>query len=270
MKHFPIVQWNLTQHKQTTQDWMTALKMAVWKRSRDMTSPLCMGLSDGYDSGAIHLALSLHGIPHRTFTVANIENRTVIGRRLRKGSQTTADYVSMQPEIFMNHLKYLEKFAEPHQYEDPPWPGYGIMQDEAAPAISRIVSDCKAYGGRALISGHGGDEILSRYIKDPPAHFPENLSSIFPWSEFYVGRMRNFLMKEESVAGAHGFETRYPLLDRYVVQEFLYLDSNIKSSVYKRPIHDFFLQHSYPFTSGQKKGFVYRTTFEKGWIDAFT
>lgn len=36
----------------------------------------------------------------------------------------------------------------------------------------------------------------------------------------------DYLAKEESTAGAHGVETRYPFLDRNLVQEFLWLSSD--------------------------------------------
>ena len=38
-----------------------------------------------------------------------------------------------------------------------------------------------------------------------------------------INVVRN-LMKEEMVAGSYGIETRYPYLDRFVIQEFLWLD----------------------------------------------
>ena len=41
-----------------------------------------------------------------------------------------------------------------------------------------------------------------------------------------------FIAKEEYVSGAFGIEGRYPYLDKNVVQEFLWLDSNLKNSFY--------------------------------------
>lgn len=37
-------------------------------------------------------------------------------------------------------------------------------------------------------------------------HFPENLSTAFPWLNFYLGTQQDYLAKEESTAGAHGVE----------------------------------------------------------------
>ena len=38
--------------------------------------------------------------------------------------------------------------------------------------------------------------------------------------------VEDYLAKEESTAGAHGVETRYPFLDRGLVQEFLWLSAD--------------------------------------------
>lgn len=60
--------------------------------------------------------------------------------------------------------------------------------------------------------------------------FPPHL---FPWPDFFTGTMRDFLMKEELVAGRHGVESRYPFLDIAVVQEFLWLKGDVKNAEYK-------------------------------------
>merc|ERR1711920_1036559 len=76
-----------------------------------------------------------------------------------------------------------------------------------------------------------------------------------PWQNFYFGQMRNFLMKEEHVAGSHGFETRYPFLDRDLVQEYLFLTARVKNSNFKKPLRDFMNLHGYPFVE-RKKGWM--------------
>jgi asparagine synthetase B (glutamine-hydrolysing) len=63
------------------------------------------------------------------------------------------------------------------------------------------------------------------------------------------------LAKEEYVAGAYGIEARYPFLDKQVVQEFLWLDVNLKNSTYKSVLHDYLTQNAYAFIPNQKIGF---------------
>ena len=97
-------------------------------------------------------------------------------------------------------------------------------------------------------------------------HFPHELSTIFPWVNFFGGCQRNFLMKEEMIGGAHGIETRYPFLDPNVVQEFLWLHEDVKNSVYKKPVHDLLMEMKYPFKTG-KTGFPHATSGVKREID---
>ena len=67
--------------------------------------------------------------------------------------------------------------------------------------------------------------------------------------------MVSYLAKEEYVAGSYGIETRYPYLDKYVVQEFLWLDSKLKNSKYKSVLDNYLTISKYPFESNIKRGF---------------
>jgi len=62
-------------------------------------------------------------------------------------------------------------------------------------------------------------------------------------------------MNDEYVTGSFGIEGRYPFLDPEVVQEFLWLASAAKNSIYKRPIHDYLSKYQYPFLPNFKVGF---------------
>jgi hypothetical protein len=62
-------------------------------------------------------------------------------------------------------------------------------------------------------------------------------------------------MKEEYIAGAYGIETRYPYLDKQLVQEFLWLTPELKNKVYKAPLDFYMTSQKYPFEKGVKRGF---------------
>jgi len=64
-----------------------------------------------------------------------------------------------------------------------------------------------------------------------------------------------YLNKEEYVAGAYGIETRYPFLDTNLVQEFLWLNSDLKNKEYKAPLSEYLFKNNYPFQRGVKTGF---------------
>ena len=67
--------------------------------------------------------------------------------------------------------------------------------------------------------------------------------------------MESYMMKEEYVGGAYGIETRYPFLDKKVVQEFLNLDKSIKNGHYKSVIYEYLTQNNVPFAHCAKTGF---------------
>ncbi|CAE7259054.1 asnB [Symbiodinium necroappetens] len=256
-RQFPLFNWNLTQFKDSTMDWQLAFGTAIAKRTLDLNWQLCTGLSHGYDSGSVHLALALQYVPHHTFTIRGSENVTLIRQRLKlRGSSSTKHFISMDEFEYSRNQVWISQWAEPFTYNEHRFSNYGIVLDQAAVGLVKIFKSCKEQGGKIFMSGAGGDEILSQYKTDPSDMLPDDLSSVFPWPDFYFARQRNFLMKEETIAGALGMETRYPFLDRSVVQEFLWLSPAVKRSLYKRPLHDFMLQHGYPFKRGDKTGFV--------------
>lgn len=85
--------------------------------------------------------------------------------------------------------------------------------------------------------------------------FPDNLEDIFPWASFFGSSMESYMIKEEYVGGAYGIETRYPFLDKQVVQEFLNLDKNLKNQNYKSVIHEYLQRDDVPFSPNTKLGF---------------
>eukprot|EP00929_Paragymnodinium_shiwhaense_P058272 TRINITY_DN29170_c0_g1_i3.p1 TRINITY_DN29170_c0_g1~~TRINITY_DN29170_c0_g1_i3.p1 ORF type:complete len:321 (-),score=47.62 TRINITY_DN29170_c0_g1_i3:1096-2058(-) len=270
-RRFPVHAWDLTQKKTSTDDWIAAFRRAIEKRTRALIWPAFVGLSSGHDSGAIHLALGLADVPHKTFTIKGKENMTILHRRLQqrfghgvgRRAQLAAEIVTVTPPMLDEHYAWVREHVEPFGYGLPERLRAGLHQDGASTGLSIILKKCREQGVKVYFSGTGGDEIISDYARagksiygtsDFNGSFPTDLSSIFPWRNFYFGQLRNYLMKEEHVAGAHGMETRYPFLDRDAVQEFLWLDASLKNSWYKRPIRDFFVYHGYPFED-KKVGF---------------
>jgi asparagine synthetase B (glutamine-hydrolysing) len=127
-----------------------------------------------------------------------------------------------------------------------------------------VCERARSNGEKILLSGQGADEIFSDYgfggVKkynhsNFGGLFPKDLSEIFPWASFYNSSMESYLAKEEYVAGSYGIETRYPFLDMDVVQEFLWLDSDLKNNNYKSPLHQYLKINNFPFEENQKIGF---------------
>ncbi len=67
--------------------------------------------------------------------------------------------------------------------------------------------------------------------------------------------MESYLAKEEYVGGAYGIESRYPFMDKKVVQEFLWIAQKLKNSNYKSVLHNYLSKNNFPFYVGEKIGF---------------
>ena len=122
-------------------------------------------------------------------------------------------------------------------------------------------------GYKIHLSGHGVDEIMSDYAGSPISNFkgkfPEILDLIYPkysgdircvWKNFYNGTNARNILREELVSSAFGIETRYPFLDKTVVQEFLSLSVDLKNNAYKAPLKHYLELNQYPFDLNQKAG----------------
>ena len=139
-----------------------------------------------------------------------------------------------------------------------------MRRDPGAIGLSKVCHHARKDDSLVYFSGTGADEIISDYGfggKKLTPHssfgglFPRNLSSVFPWYNFFNGTQRAYLMKEELVAGSYGIEARYPFLDVKLVQEFLFLSADVKNSEYKRPIADVLRDLGCPGDFGKKVPF---------------
>lgn len=246
-------------------------------RTTGLKHNVFIGMSSGYDSGAIALSLGLLGRPYLAYSMAGTEDMDVLHQRSEKlGENWTL--LAPTSAVFSHHTQWLRKHIEKYHNvlysatnvssARSPWTT--IPSDRAAIGLSIIISHARPRAGLVYVSGAGADEIISDYSVGPGAcvmpgasicnfdgRFPANLSEIFPhvWVNFYEGAQRGNLMREELTAGARGVEGRYPFLDGDVVQEYLWLSQPIKNSEYKRPVADFLRRHNFPNNYKWKSGF---------------
>lgn len=243
-----IYEWDLNQHKTNYDDWILAFEKAVKKRA----TPGCfLGLSSGYDSGAIACELLKQHIAFKAYSIEAQENREILKQRIEL--LTNYEYIDRNTS-FKEEKDWINNNVEDFRYKIPTkkW----LKQDSAALGISKICRKAHAEGRKVYLSGQGADEITSDYSPYPyqstfKGNFPDHLTL---WENFYEGAQYSYLGKEEYVAGSHSIETRYPYLDRDVVQEFLWLTPQLKNKHYKAPIHEYLKRNNFPFSEGVKIG----------------
>ena len=239
---FNYHKWDWTQYKETYDDWITAFEEAIRKRA---AYRCFIGLSSGYDSGAIASELFNQGVLFKGYSVFNNENEEIIRQRKK--------YCLEFEEIVVNEDQKLEIENVPYRYCNEKT----VLDDKGSLGLAAICQKAHQEDRKVLLSGQGADEIIGDY-----KFFPKqsNFQGIFPkklkeWQNFNGGTQRDYLNKEEYVGGAFSIETRYPFLDKNLVQEFLWLTPEFKNRHYKAPIYEYLTRNSVPFDKDIKRGF---------------
>lgn len=241
-----VYEFDLNQHKDSYLGWIHAFKRAVKKRA----APGCfIGLSSGYDSGAIACELLKQGVDFKAYLIQGHEDVDIIRQR---ASLIPNHQILDNSVDFKSEQTWLNTQIEPFIYHT----GQTLQSDSASRGLSYICRLAHSEGRKVYLSGQGGDEIIGDYALKPHQSafrgvFPGHLTL---WPNFYGGYQASYLGKEEYVAGSHSIETRYPFLDREVVQEFLWLTPDLKNRHYKSPIHEYLVQNHFPNYYGKKIG----------------
>lgn len=261
-----VFDFNLEQKKTTYDDWITAFDNAIIKRAKNTSYDVFVCLSSGYDSGVICCALNKNKINYKTYTILSRENINILNKRFELNTYCTEKTVfHLHKDEYDREKKYVREHCEDFNYIIPKQKFMlKISDDKGARGMSFIFRQSSTKKQRVYLSGQGGDEIYSDYGYNGKkfykhsqfgGKFPKDLTQIFPWRSFYGGTQLSYLSKEENISGLHGIEGRYPLLDKYAVQEFLWLVPDLKNKYYKGPIHAYMQQNDYPFDENIKIGF---------------
>lgn len=253
--------FDINQHKNSFDDWLEAFSASIKKRILNTDKGMFVGMSSGYDSGAIACELEKQNAKFKAYSIINNENFNVLNTRLKIISNTES--FTLDPTEFEKWKKELQSNCEDFHYQDKFF-DYNIKKDQASMGLSSICYRAKKDGRRIYFSGQGADEILSDYGfggKKIYKHssfgglFPKDLTGFFPWHSFWDGTQIQYLNKEEYVAGHFGIETRYPFLDKNLVQEFLWLTADLKNSKYKSCLDEYLSVNNFPFQPSEKRGF---------------
>ncbi len=277
LEELQTVQFDLTQFKTSYDDWIRAFEKSIQKRATLTQGMPYLCLSSGYDSGGISCALKHLQLPHTLFSIPTNEHTGILTARECFCSPNEVFYASLEKthlnELQERILNNTEDFTYSIWESKNHWIHLSLFQDKATLGIAKICSLAQEKKLRVCLSGSGCDEIMSDYAMNGAAVFPhscfngvfpEKLETIFPtspndtecvWKSFYKSTQEAYLMKEEYIAGSYGIETRYPYLDKQLVQEFLWLIPELKNRVYKAPLDVYMSFHEYPFEKGVKRGF---------------
>jgi asparagine synthase (glutamine-hydrolysing) len=254
---FNIKKFDLNQHKQSYQDWILAFEKSIQKRTKNTKEKIYIGLSSGYDSGAIARELSIQNVTFKAFSIIGKENENIIKNRCSLLKDT--EIIRLDDKQYHETKSFLSKYCEDYNHNN-----YRVLDDKACQGLGYISSLAQKENYKIYFSGQGADEIISDYgwggSKIYPHSqfgglFPNNLKELFPWKSFYNGTQTDYINKEECVAGCYGMETRYPFLDVELVQEFLWLTADLKNKSYKSCLKEYLSFKNFPFDENAKCGF---------------
>ena len=274
-----LMRWDLNQYKMDFNDFNIALEAAILKRATT-DKKILVNMSSGYDTGTICCVLNKLGIKYNTATILGIENKDIIRARNEINRQNINEFQKIY-EVKQSEAEYYKAIMKEkcENIEFMTWDKtkqtYALKLDVYNdPACIGLVKIYENIGDKIkiVLSGSGADEIMSDYSINGNGLsistcfngiFPNNLSDIFPkncmdknciWKHFYYSTQELYLFKEESICGGYGLEGRYPYLDKNLIQEFLWLNVNLKNKKYKMPLNNYMTSHNYPFIE-EKKGF---------------
>lgn len=266
-----VYNFSLTQYRHDFDAWIDAFEISIAKRTNHCREKIFIGLSSGYDSGAISCALNKLGVEYNAYSVLGKEHHeTLVARAQLMSNNSKHEFIVPTPDIKLHARAYIDDNVEKLYYKT--YSAFGdynefnlaLHDDNGATGLSMVCRHATNDGCKIYLSGQGADEIMSDYgfggVRIYPHSnfgglFPENLNDIFPWPSFYGSSQESYLMKEEHVAGSYGIEARYPFLDRRVVQEFLALDHKLKNSVYKSALRVYLESNKFPSHFDKKIGF---------------
>jgi len=257
VKEFENFTFDIKQYKNHYNDWIKAFENSIRKRTKNTQYGIYLGLSSGYDSGAIACELLNQNLDFKSYTIMGPEDKKIINERIKLIPNHEVIYLTQQE--YNDNKHHIDEECENFTYR-----GYNIKGDKASFGLAAICSRANKENRRIYLSGQGADEIISDYgfnghkiynHSQFGGLFPNNLKGFWPWDSFWDGTQIKYLNKEEYIAGHYGIETRYPFLDKQLVQEFLWLLPELKNKKYKSAINEYLTLNKFPFSEGQKIGF---------------
>jgi len=222
-------------------DWLFAFKRAIMRRAEDNCF---IGLSSGYDSGAVTKEMTIQKINFKAYVMYNHENVDVIDKRL----EYIPEYKKcvMSDSLWKSYYDFLNG-----KINDV------ALADKASMGVAYMFETARDEKRTVCISGQGADEIISDYALFPKqstfkGKFPKKL---YEWPNFKEHMQREYTNEIEEIAALYDIDVRYPFLDVDLVQEFLWLDVKLKNKNYKAPLYEYLKEHYVPFEENVKRGF---------------
>tara|TARA_Y100000593_G_C4321206_1_gene343898 strand:- start:3107 stop:4537 length:1431 start_codon:yes stop_codon:yes gene_type:complete len=247
-----IYEWDFQPKYDTFELWTNAYEQSIIKRC-NTDKKIFLPMSSGYDSGGICAELLNNEKEVTVYSYLGIEDGKTMDMRSKAIKEKGNDHIIVDPgenfeEDFKEFYDRVENFIAYH-YDGKPY--LDIYHAYSCFAHYYICRHAKNTGHTICLSGHGADEIYSDYYS-PRTKGVSIVNGDYTgwrkkWPNFDMGYGRNILGMFDRAAGAYGIETRYPYLDRAAVQNFLWLEDELKNKYYKQCLHQIMTKRNFPF-----------------------
>lgn len=191
--------WDLTQHKNSLEDIHETIDLVA--REKWHKDALVL-LSGGIDSSVITASLQTQNLPV---------------------SVCSFDYKETEDS---QNLEIIKNYCSIHSYH---W----LASITHSSLLEEIAN--QEYCKKVVIAGNEADGVFDNYRNkklysyEEFDQFPEDLSTIFPWSNFYNGVVERQCPIWEKYFLQRGVEARHFYLDKRLAQEFLWLSPKLKN-----------------------------------------
>ena len=256
-----IYNFDLNQYKTTYDDFHLSLENAILKRYPENSVPV-ISLSSGNDSGVIACCLNKYNKKSLYISIPKNEEYNIILKRqeILGESHILLELIDEEKELWKTYLyENCERFYWDWSYH-PKMQGYIVNGFDMGSMLGKckIIETSKKQNSniKVLFSGIGADEVMANNSFYSLGwgnvdYFPNDLSDVFPWANFFNGTMENYLKGDEYVGGSFGYETRYPFCDKNMIQEFLWLSPELKNtykgSNYKPALSSYLDKENFPY-----------------------
>lgn len=246
-------------YKKDFNDWNKAFEESMAKRT-NTSKKIFMGLSEGFDSGAICCSLIKNKIDFKAYSVnvkdipSNVllwrhglatKELPVIGNtKIKVPNMPQKEYIEgsklsllydTKKKIYEDVEDYTYSF---YHYKDNKFINKVCRQTYGFIGAGIIFRKAKEEGFKICLSGLAGDAIgfydLNNYYKKF-----NDINAVVDFDD-------NNIYSCEYCTGVHGIEVRYPFLDKALWQETFWLDKSIYKH-FKEPQRQYMHSQAFPF-----------------------
>lgn len=208
-------------------------------------------ISSGMDAGVIQCYAEHHQPVSHCVAYSPSEDQSILNQRHDLSGSHWSWCSETPPYTTVMTLWDLKADQPYHNY-----------YERGEPEMHLIFQEIQSQGSVIALSGVGGDEIYSDYGWDGEryrAHsnfggvWPANFSLVWPYH--ILNQWIDYgLQLTDPIGGMYGIESRFPLIDRRLVQAWINTDHRLKNAKYKGWMQDYMDQYHYPYTL-KKHGF---------------